>query len=272
QQPLNLAEDADTHAAIQGETRRADRTSSIAKSAKHGKRREDTKRRVLTLVARSLDNIVASCTGKLKGTAKQITTLFSSFLSERVHPDQTDQPTKTRASGGGPSAAQKPDWATAAKSGSHRPPPNNIHRGQPPPTKTLEDIRILVRLPEKELSGAKTLTNFGLREAACKELGLSLIDIPDTHHTATGFAIRPRNIMIRHKILAKEKELGRCLRATKIELPTKWYNYVVPGCPAKLPNILSEQVDFASVIHDEVIAQTGLQPTSRELLLSASSA
>lgn len=62
--------------------------------------------------------------------------------------------------------------------------------------------------------------------------------------------------------MAKEQELGHCLRATKVELPSKWYNYVVPNCPAKLTTILGEKVDIDAVIHDEVVAQTGIRPTS----------
>lgn len=69
----------------------------------------------------------------------------------------------------------------------------------------------------------KSLANYGLREATCKTLGLSLIDIPDIRPTASGFAIWSRNKMIRQRILAKEQELGHCLKATKVELPTKWF-------------------------------------------------
>ncbi|KAF4417974.1 RNA-directed DNA polymerase from transposon X-element [Fusarium acutatum] len=137
------------------------------------------------------------------------------------------------------------------------PPPQNTAKSQP-----TEDLRILVRVPEEHHEWAKSLNNYALREATCKTLGLSLVDIPDIHHTATSFAIRPRNKTIRQNILAKEQEVGRCLRASKIELPTTWYNYVVPNCPARLNNILGEMVDIDQVIEDEVLAQTNLKPIS----------
>src|SRR5690606_26595641 len=93
-------------------------------------------------------------------------------------------------------------------------------------------------------------------------LGLSLVDIPDIHHTKTGLAIRPRSKEIRQKILAKEQELGRHLRAEKIELPTTWYNYAVPHCPTRLENILGEAVNPSTVIEEEVLSQTGRQPVN----------
>ena len=64
--------------------------------------------------------------------------------------------------------------------------------------------------------------------------------------------------MIRQRILAKEQELGHCLKATKVELPTKRINYDVPNSPTKLANMLGELVDISEVIQGDVIAQTGL--------------
>lgn len=79
-------------------------------------------------------------------------------------------------------------------------------------TRPTEDIRILIRAPEEHQEWAKSVTNYALREATYKMLGLILIDIPDIHHTATGFAIRLRNKLVRQKILANEQELGHCLK------------------------------------------------------------
>ncbi len=81
-----------------------------------------------------------------------------------------------------------------------------------------------------------------MRQSA-RQQALSLTDVPDVHHTATGFAIRPRNQVVKSKLLSQEQEIGQCLRATKVEVPTKWYNYVVPRCPTVLRNILGEEVD-----------------------------
>lgn len=46
--------------------------------------RQDAKRAVLSLVARSLDSIVASCQNDLKETAKEVTGLFSTFLTSMI--------------------------------------------------------------------------------------------------------------------------------------------------------------------------------------------
>ncbi|KAM6535979.1 hypothetical protein FALCPG4_005502 [Fusarium falciforme] len=60
--------------------------------------------------------------------------------------------------------------------------------------------------------------------------------------------------MIRQRILVKEQELGHCLKATKVELPTKWFNYDVPNCPTKLANMLGEPVNISEVIQGDVVA------------------
>ena len=218
-------------------------------------RKQDAKRAVLSMVARSLDSIVASCRNDLKTTAREITELFSTFLTTAVWKDQT--PNQPEANPEGRDAPQSRAAATGARPTHGRTEPHTSQRRP-----MAEDIRILVRVPEDHQEWAKNLTNFALREATCKTLGLLLTDIPDIHHTPTGFAIRPRTKYIQQKILAKEQELGRCLRATKIELPTKWYNYVIPNCPATLSNIYGEQIDISAVINDEVVAQAGAQPVS----------
>ncbi|KAM5350149.1 hypothetical protein ACJ41O_006654 [Fusarium nematophilum] len=230
-------------------------------------RRQDAKRKVLTLVARSLDSIVASCQHELKDIAKEITGHFSTYLTATFLADPKARPdhAEPHLTDG---RTVPVNWATVARSGHAQPQPRVNQQPQTNPTKgpakaqPAEDLRILVRVPKEHQEWAKSLTNYALREATCKTLGLSLADIPDIHHTATGFAIRPRNKAIRQKVLAKEQEVGRRLKATKIELPTKWYNYVVPNCPTKLTNIFGEVVDIGTVIHDEVAAQTNLRPTS----------
>ncbi|KAK2684319.1 hypothetical protein QWA68_016844 [Fusarium oxysporum] len=172
-------------------------------------RRQEVKRQVLTLVARSLDSIVASCQNDLKDTAKEITEHFSNYLTTTFLADPKAhlghaEPHLTAG------RVVPTNWAAAARS-SHAQPQNQAHL-QPhltAPTQNAtaaqphEDLRILVRVPEEHQEWAKSLSNYALREATCKALGLSLIDIPDIHHTATGFAIRRRNKAIRQKILAK---------------------------------------------------------------------
>jgi len=50
-------------------------------------RKQDAKRAVLSMIARSLDSIVASCRNDLKTTAREVTELFSTFLTTAVWKD-----------------------------------------------------------------------------------------------------------------------------------------------------------------------------------------
>ena len=57
--------------------------------------------------------------------------------------------------------------------------------------------------------------------------------------------------LARTKLLDKKQELKDCLRASKLELPTKWYNYVIPNCPAELHRIsfLSGRRSLKTLLH-----------------------
>lgn len=214
-------------------------------------RRDAVTRKIFNLVARSLDNIAAACINEEKPVAREITRQFTAFLTTNLLPSKT---------GASPTPANEPNgWAAIARGGG----PAETHTTQQKGAATTavpEDIRILARLPQEQSEWAKTVTNFALRKALCDKANLSLVDVPNIYRTATGFAIHPRNKDIRQKILAKEKEVSHCLRATKLDLPTKWYNYVVPNCPTKLPNLFGEMLDVSSVIEDETLAQTGQRP------------
>lgn len=221
-------------------------------------RREASIHKILGLVAHSLDNITATCSGEERPIAKEITDHFASFLTTKLLRGK---------SGESPTAAKEPSgWASMRCPGGPEQPsqvPTRTHLAQENKTTARaekEDIRLLARLPEEQLKWAKTVTNFALRKTLCDQTELSLIDVPNVFRTATGFAIHPRNKEIRQKLLAKERLINQCLRATKLELPTKWYNYVVPNCPTKLPNLFGEVMDVSSVIEDETVAQTGQRP------------
>ncbi len=216
--------------------------------------RRDHPKKFSISFARSLDSIAAACNEEEKPVAQEITSLFTTFLSTNLLSGKTGaDPTPGNDTNG---------WATGPRAGAGKAPARAHTATQKNTNRTTEaeDIRILARLPQEQLEWAKTVRSFALRTALCDQIGLSLVDVPNIFHTATGFAIHPRNKEIRQKILAKDREAGQSLRATKLELPTKWYNYVVPNCPTKLPNLLGEMLDVSTVIEDEVIAQTRHRP------------
>jgi hypothetical protein len=120
-------------------------------------------------------------------------------------------------------------WATVAQGNQSRAENQPAQQGPPTPSVPKDDLRILARLPEEEIEWAKSRINLALREATCKALNLALADIPDIHHTATALSIRPCNKEVRQKLLAKKQELSAVLRANYFDLPTKWFNYVLPN-------------------------------------------
>ncbi|KAM5342923.1 hypothetical protein ACJ41O_013889 [Fusarium nematophilum] len=224
-------------------------TAALGSIFAEHQRLQNIKQQVLTLIARSLDNVVSSCAGEQKVVAKEITTHFSNFLSEKIFSTEATTPQGTWAA----AASSSQPGNTSSTKGNQQPPP--------PPAKP-EDIRILARLPDEARDWGKKQSTFALRTATCKEVGLELADITAIHHTATGFAIKPRTKEIRQKILAKAKELSVCLRATKFDLAVTWSNYVVPHCPTQLRGITGELIDTETVINEEVFAQTKTRPTS----------
>jgi hypothetical protein len=201
--------------------------------------------RGITRLAKAIDDIIEDTEHGQKETLRKLFQKIPVYLSAAIKGDETGQ-SKT--------------WATITD-----PPTQPITAPSAPPARTkipgeTEDLRILARIPETEQQWARSLRNFALRDAVCKATGLALTEIPAIHHTATGFAIRPSNKLARSKLQEKEEELKQCLRATAIELPVKWYNYVIPNCPTELPNIFNELASTEPLVRDEIISQTGHEP------------
>ncbi|KEY73643.1 hypothetical protein S7711_10005 [Stachybotrys chartarum IBT 7711] len=157
-------------------------------------------------------------------------------------------------------AAERPaTWAAITSN------PSKRSTNKPAEAKTnlqqkTDPLQVLIRVPKEYHEWARGQRNFALQEATCRTLGLLLAKIPDIHNTATGFSIRPANTTIRDKLITSQEQLQLCLRASKVELPIKWYNYTIPSCPTKLPNILRDLINTEETIEDEVIAQTGQRP------------
>ena len=206
-------------------------------------------------IAQAIDSIIDNASQHEKQTLRKLFQDIPAYLTSRIYggqaaePDATGSPetwaaiTSSSSKPGQPST-QSPDKPAAAKAGM-----------QPKPKE--EPLQVLVRVPKEHHKWARGLRNFALREATCRALGLSLAEIPDIHNTATGFSIRPINAAIRDKLIASQEQLQLCLRASKVELPVKWFNYAIPSCPTKLPNIFGDLVNTEATIEDEVIAQTG---------------
>ena len=121
-----------------------DATTALKSIWNEVQRRQDAKRAMLSLVTRSLDNIVASCRNDLKETAKEVTGLFSTFLTSVVWTEQAPPPKQLEANLIGRDAPQ--NWAAAAAAGctSSQPEPQtrlprslNADRGYPRPRRSL---------------------------------------------------------------------------------------------------------------------------------------
>lgn len=63
-----------------------------------------------------------------------------------------------------------------------------------------------------------------------------------------------RDKLARPRLFAKEEKLKQCLRASTREPTAKWYNYVIPNCPAELPNVFNEMFSTETATEDEVVA------------------
>ncbi|KAF5500006.1 hypothetical protein CGCA056_v014967 [Colletotrichum aenigma] len=120
-----------------------------------------------------------------------------------------------------------------------------------------EDLQVFARIPEEGLGAARKHAPFTLRCTVCQALSLQLADIPHIYHIATGYSLRPLNKQVQQTLLANRQKLADSLGAYKVETPTKWFTYVILCCPAKLWSLDGEALDLATLVEEEVFAQTG---------------
>lgn len=253
-------------------------TGSLLAILAEMQRKQNARQEVLEDVARSLDSVVASCgDDDKKSFAREITKHFSTYLNTALFAGGTLW-NPSSSSGTDPTNAGAPlnkkgtsnidtrrSYASAAASGngaSGKGSSKSSTASGAATSRQREDLRLLVRVADDNMEWAKKQTNFTLRSAVVTELGIALADIPDVYHTATGFAIRPRNAEVRERLLQGKDKIGTALRAVAIDLPTKWYNYVVPEVPVAVQTYTGEHIDVAHLIDDEVLAQTGRKPVS----------
>ncbi|KAF4473686.1 hypothetical protein CGGC5_v017270 [Colletotrichum fructicola Nara gc5] len=215
-------------------------------------------------IAQSVDNVVSCFEGPRKQIAKEATTYVVQAL-KRIMGNGTAAPTPSRnwakvvasAESAAPAPAQAPAPAPAPARTQ-----NPIHLQAQ--TQTLaqpkEDLRVFARIPEEGLTAARKHAPFALRRKVCQALGLQLADIPHIYHIATGYSLRPLNKQVQQALLTDKQKLADSLGAYKVETPTKWFTYVVPRCPAKLWTIDGDALDPATLVEEEVFAQTGCKP------------
>ncbi|KAK7920721.1 hypothetical protein PG985_008743 [Apiospora marii] len=229
-------------------------------------RRHNTRRSVLAKIAHALDTIIEDCREEDKELAAEITKGFTAFLQaetgDSISPHPNERLQENGPARAEPLAAPTRSWADVARADQSHPPQENTNKQtqQTQQTKQREDLRVLARIPEEHRGWAHSQHNFALRQAVCKTLDLSLVDIPDVYHTATGVAVRPRDKETREKLLRRKEELARSLRADTVEVPITWVNYVVPGCPTRLSNIFGNTFETDTLLRKEVITQTGVEP------------
>lgn len=229
-------------------------------------KQHNTRRSVLMKIARALDSIIEEYRDEDKELAAEITKGFTAFLQAKIGDTTCPRPNERLLPEGGPTragplGAHTRTWADIAGAG-QKPQPQDGANKRTQQANQREDLRVLVRIPEEHRNWAHAQYNFALRQAVCKTLDLTLVDVPDVYHTATGVAVRPRNKETREILLRRKEELARSLRANAVEVPITWVNYVVPGCPTRLPNIFGETFETDTLLRDEVIAQTGIEPVS----------
>lgn len=220
-------------------------------------KRHNTRRSVLTKIARALDSIIEEYHGEDKELAAEITKGFTEFLQAKIGDTTNPRPNERLLPEGGPTRAEPLgahtcNWADIARAG-QKPLPHDVVNKRTQQANQREDRRVLVRIPEEHRSWAHAQYNFALRQAVCKTMDLSLVDVPDVYHTATGVAVRPRNKETREILLRRKEELARSLRADTVEVPITWVNYVVPGCPTHLSNVFDETFETTPLLREEAL-------------------
>ncbi|KAF5482919.1 hypothetical protein CGCF413_v015543 [Colletotrichum fructicola] len=205
--------------------------TALDEEAKHYEARKD----VFIAIAQSVDNVVSCFEGPRKQIAKEATAYVIQAL-KRIMGNEAAAPAPRR------------NWAD----------PQAQAQTQPQAlTQLKEDLRVFARIPEEGLGAARKHAPFTLRRTVCQALSLQLADIPHIYHIATGYSLRPLNRQVQQTLLANRQKLADSLGAYKVETPTKWFTYVVPRCPAKLWSLDGEALDPATLVEEEVFAQTG---------------
>ncbi|KAK6222515.1 hypothetical protein QIS74_04217 [Colletotrichum tabaci] len=230
--------------------------SALDEEARHYEARKD----VFLTVAQSVDNVVSSFEGPRKQIAKEATAYVIQALKKFINRENAPTLSRSWAAVTASAPATAPDPHRAPTHPQARPQTKSQAQPQPRP-QPKEDLRVFARIPEEGLSAARKNAPFALRQTVCRTFDLQLADIPHIYHIATGYSLRPSNKQIQQGLLAEERKLAACLGAYKIETPIKWFTYVVPRCPAKLWSVDGDALDPATLIEDEVFAQTRQKPT-----------
>ncbi|KAK1512600.1 hypothetical protein CABS01_16782 [Colletotrichum abscissum] len=200
----------------------------------------------------------ASFDDSRKQIAKEATAYVIQALKRLINHETTPAAARSWAAVAAPMAGNT-TAATRSGQSSARPKPP-LPAQDRPQAQSKEDLRIFARVPEEGLAAARKIAPFAVRQIVCKASGLGLADLPHAYHIGTGYSLKPLNKQTQERLLASKAKLAECLGAPQVETPIRWHTYVVPRCPTKLHSIGGDVLDPATLVEDEVFAQTGQKP------------
>ena len=171
-------------------------------------------------------------------------------------------------------SAQKPTYANVLTQDLPSPLALNQHKqqliprrqGQPSPPapqqaiRPPEDLRVFVRLNPD--APARKHIGFAIRTHVATKTGIELHQIPQISRIDTGWSIHAKDPTTRDLLMQRKTDWAEDLGATAVEIPERWYTYIVEDCPRRLSDILGNEIDFDSAVKDEITCQTGLAPVS----------
>ncbi|RYP47832.1 hypothetical protein DL769_011278 [Monosporascus sp. CRB-8-3] len=236
---------ASRHAGTQGHA--ADRLSRLLKQFPD---KQDRTMLICKIYAEALESAYASLPKEAQKEASKWKTGFLEYAEEVMlgipAPLRSTTTTTTTTTA---DAGRTGSHAAAAAKGAAQIPQQTVYQlASQPPARTITNIRHPARGPQLAAPGptggvrglGPSSRNKTLGRALAAEVGITTADIPEAHHTATGFSIRASTAQIQELLLEKGRIIGRLLHANKVETHVPWFNYVVPACPTTLLNLPSK--------------------------------
>ena len=142
-----------------------------------------------------------------------------------------------------------------------QPPPAATHRqGQRTPAPPREDLRVFARLDAD--APARNHIGYAIRAHVASKTGLESNKIPQVIQVNSGWAILAADKTTRDLLVERQAEWANDLGATAVETSQKWHTYVVNNCPRRLSDLYGNEIDYDTVVRDEINHQTGLTPVS----------
>ncbi|UQC73692.1 uncharacterized protein CLUP02_00338 [Colletotrichum lupini] len=190
----------------------------------------EERKEVFLTIARSVDSVVASFDGSKQQFAKEATAYITQALRKLMKADTGPAAARTWATVAAPAAADAP---TSRQTLARLQAPLPVTTPKPTIDPAAGGSPHSRPHPRRGSLPARKVAPFALRQTICQTFDLDLADLPHVYHVGTGYSLKPLNKQIQQKLLEGKEELARCLGAHKVEMPTKWYTYVVPRCPTE---------------------------------------